>query len=420
MRLKIIFIKLSILLPLTAAPQFLFAKPDLCSKLLLTPVELTKADLELFKKSKTGPVLSGGVLSDDKNELINQWNVYFVRDGDQECYDSPIKLMVGLKERLNTIAARRMALGDVHHPLQIFFICGSINYGPTSQLGEKYDKEIPLDNKVSRGTSAFYDIRYGMLLKNNKSFRRYNFGKESAVIFLSDGDTLQGSTWSNDWALAHEIGHATLFPYLGVPKYFQEAVADFKAYLTTGKTGTTYLSERDVDNPQYKTIDDFFMNFASLANDYQIGAMFAHFLYAFSEKQKQLRQKPSVNHLIYRAMELLSESSPHIKHTGSFITYQFQERYSKDDALRVLNFLASATIQWSLEQSMPRELTRWMCYRWTQHVGVDGPFKRYRVYTHSNDGKKILDYSEKKLSRKKIPAQWSSCEDLFLQIDTMN
>lgn len=388
----------------------------LCDQLLKGPVQLTKEDLELFKKSKTEPVLSGGVLpdadflrynEDKKGQLVNQWHVYFIRIGQQECYDSPTRTMIGLKERLNAIAARRMAMNDVHHPLRLFFVCGEVQIAKPSQVSSEFDKETVYDQKSKRGENAFFDIAYGLTVRDTRSFRRYKFGQESAIILLGDGNQFDSSGWNDDFITGHEIGHATEFSFLGVPKYFSEGQSDFKAYLISGQAQTAHRigAERNPTDPQYKTIDDFFTNFSRTADNYQVGAMFAHFLYLVHEKQKALKIKYFMASLLHRTMELLSESPLHVKSEGEYTTFQLQDKYNKDDVMKVFNFIASVTVQASIENKMPPEMTRWMCYNWTEYFGVKGPFKRYQGTYDSDDEKKL-----------KIPKTWKDCDDLMVKI----
>lgn len=402
---------------------------SICARFLNGPVQLTVKDVELFHKSKKGPVLSGGVLPDekylkfdsshDKNKLVNEWHVYFIRNDFEKCYDSPSRAMIGLKERLNAMAARRLAVGDVHHPLRIFFVCGKIHYDNPSPFGKDHDKDQLFNDVHERGSNSFFDITYGLLIKDRHSFVRHSFGKESAVIFLSDGDAYGQSAWSDDFIAGHEVGHAASFNYLGTPKYFNEGQADFKAFLNSGKTTTTHYlgSDRDIADPQYKTIDDFFDNFSRVADNYQIGSMLAHYFYALWQKQKQMGIDIRMNSMFYRVMSLMTEASPLVAHDGAYVTIKTQDKYKKEDAQKALNLMASMTLQWSLEQKLPREVTRWMCYRWTEYVGVKGPFKRYRIYESPQTGRRRLDFSEKQYSRIKIPAEWNSCDHLFEQID---
>ena len=390
-----------------------------CDQVLRKSVQLTKEDLALFKKSEKEPVLSGGVEPTKeaiqqlntykKGDLLNQWHVYFIRIGDQECFDSPSKTMIGLKERLNKIAQRRMELNDVHHPLRLFFVCGEANIAAPSGISDNFDKETFQDKQVKRNTTAFFDILYGLIVREKDSYRKYNFGTQSAILFLSDGSDLQRSTWDDDFALGHEIGHATEFNHLGWPRYFSEGQADFKGYLTSGHQRSSHVigPERDVSDPQYKTIDDFFNNYSHAADNYQIGAMFAHFLYLVHEKQKEMNMKRFVNFLLFRSLLLLQEASPFVKTDGETISYKKQDKYTKEDAQRVFNFLASVTMQISIEENKPKEMTRWLCYKWTEYFGVAGPFKRY---TSPED----LDETKKR--SRKVPTEWKDCEDLMSKI----
>ena len=413
----------SLLFPICAAHA------NLCDKLVRKPVVLNAQDFELFEKSKTAPVLSGGIIAEKdgynhkKGDLVNEWHVYFIRNESQSAYDSPTKTLIGLKERLNAIAKRRADAGDFGYPLSLFFISGEVLYDRSSRISDKLDKQQPFLYQAGRHKNIFFGVEYSVLFKVNGEFRKYQFtgpkkrgrgtlARQTAIILLGDGDGANGSGWQDDFTVGHEIGHGTSFNYLGTPKYFNEGQADFKAFLYTNKTTFDGGPERDIADPSLKTPANFFVTFAKSADNYQLGSMFAHYLYGLWQHQKAMGWNLNFDSMFYRMMSLLDNASPHVKHEGAYINYNFQERYGRIEAIKALNFLASTMIQWSVERQLPFEVTQWMCNRWLLYMGVPGPFKRYRLGHVSEDGERTLEYIEERYNDLKFPDEWNTCEDL--------
>lgn len=391
-----------------------------CERVMLSAKEQTAADARLFKRSLTAPVLEGGVRVEGSllrrnsrlkpNELGNKWAVYFVGDTSEGCFDNPAEVMVGLKERLNKIAGRRAELWDVSWPLKIFMFCGHVQIFRPSGLGDFSEHGEVLTPR----TSAYVGHHYNLRVKAGQNILDYNFAKQSKVIFLGAGDETTPSAWRDDFVIAHEIGHGTQYLGLFAPRFYKEGHADFKAAILSGQTKFSFPDGvlRDVSNPAYKNIDEFYSTFDKIADSYQVGSIMAYVWYQVWLKMRDMFVDDKLAAMETRVGDLVSNEAQHIKHEGEYVVVNEQKTFAKKHAQNALQFVASSMMQSAVEQQLPTVMIKFICDEWVK-AGIRGPFRRTRMHTRPAGEEPSLAHHEEKWNNLRIPDTWNTCADLM-------
>ncbi len=413
-RIAQIAVFLALIVPAAAS-----GSKDPCEKLMLSAKEQTLADANLFLRSMTKPVLEGGVRIEPKrlrqygrlkpNEHGNKWSVYFVGDLSEGCFDNAADVMVGLKNRLNRLAARRAELWDVGWPVKFFMHCGSVQVFKPSPFGG-FNEE---GEKIGSNTSAYLGHHHEIRVRAGANVLDYKFQKQSVIIFLGAGNETTPSAWRDDFVIAHEIGHATQHLTFA-PKFYKEGHADFKAAILSGQTRFSYHEGvlRDVSNPAYKNVDEFFSKYAKIADSYQVGSMLAYVWYKVWLKMRDMFVDDKLASMETRIGDLVSNEAPHIKRDGEYLVIAKQETFKKNHAQNALQFVASSMMQSAVEQQLPTVLIKFICEEWVK-AGVRGPFQRHRMYTRPAGEEPSLAHHEEKWNTLRLPNTWNTCADLM-------
>lgn len=399
---------------------------NLCDLLFHREVKLEMPDLELFAQSKFGPVLSGGAIPNaatlarnpglSPEQMVNRWNVYFVR-GAGVCYDSPSAAAKVLKPQLDELARRRMENFDVRigETVELFLYCGA-------GVAESALTENPKVKHVEFLNSglSLYAGRYNNVTVNlGGRALHYRFPAEASLIFLSDGDSVKPSAWTDRFVAAHEIGHSST-PDQELREgflYFEEGMADFKAYRDTGIT--SYLwGGREMSSARYNTIPSYFDTYSERGTAHSFGAMLAYQFYMLWQRLQRIdpeRAPGLMDRYFKRLSDLLLSESPQV--TGEFsglkgVTSKWMF-YDRTVTTKITNFIAGSSMQWSIEEKMPIALTEWLCSSWKDVLGGDGHYARQRAHVMKDYRTFVLSPAEIAMDTTvRIPESWSSCQEL--------
>lgn len=390
----------------------------LCEKLLNHQQQPTEVDLLLFKKSKTTHVLSGAARATAENvkhdpnkhlregDLINRWYAYFI--GDQnDCFGSPTNTMDNLNTYMNILVQKQADSLNVHMPVHIFFMCSDGHYTFPTPSGNQY----PMSSKYSRIQNLTYSMHKSVILNLDEQVLRYQFDEASAVMMLGAGDHWNPSAWEDEYTLARELSFISKNPS-GAPKYYTDAMARFRAYQLTGKTNPGHESEMNIAKPPYASINSLFEDGHKIANTPQMATLYAHFLYKLENKMIEMNLTTKMESLLKRIEDLLSNAYTSKNHNSSTKEFKYSRDFARAQAEDVFNYLTSSTIQASIEQHLPFELTEWLCEEW-DFFGVKGPFARHRIYDKTSVTGRRLIKEEEKYNSIIMPDRWKNCDELY-------
>lgn len=402
------------------------AQQSLCELFMYESFPVSEGDRRLFNASQFGPVLSGSIKATP--EYIEKWqnmtgkkhafpwHVYFVGNKKEGVMDSPSKTIKGLRKRLNAILEKRMAMNEVSYPMQIFFFTGRIKVLLPNFFGDW----IPnLNSKPEESSFAFPNLLSGLRLEIDGRQYQYDFDRNSSVIFITAGTELVPSDWQDSFSIAHEMAHTTQFSnnsrYFS---FFYEARADFYGYATSGSEPEGPLMGGGIRSPladKGKSLDVYFKEFNPVATHHDLGSLISPIYWQTYGRLKEMGKESLMKGYFSRMESLLTSpnSSPWVKvHPGGGIEYAKYERLRLKEARAIFNFLASISMQWSVEESLPREFTEWIGKRW-EEAGARGPFLRYRATRANSDGEVFITHGEKSRDIVDLPEAWTSVQDLM-------
>ena len=393
-------------------PSFL-----LCEKILNQRQLITEVDHLLFKKSLTTHARSGAAKATaanaraDRQQLlkegdnVNRWYAYFIGDA-FDCFASPTSTMDQLDSRMNRLAQKQADMGIVRTPIHVFFMCSNADYNLMTPAGNQY----PISSYYSRTQNITYNLQSSLILRVDESVMRYHFDEPSAIAMIGAGDNYTPSSWNDDFIIAREMSYVTPATP-DVPKYYREAIGSLRAFQLTEKAKPDFEDqEADIENPAYGSIYSFFEDGHKLANQPQMATLYASFLYQLWNKMSEMHLQTKVDELFKRVENLLSNAYTSRNNSTSATEFRYSTAFTRKHAENIFNFLASVSIQASVEQNLPFELTEWMCDKW-EFFGVKGPFRRHRIYKQGS-GRQVIE-SEKKYNSLLFPDTWIDCDDLI-------
>lgn len=383
----------------------------LCEKLLNQRAEITAIDMLLIKKSRYAPVASGHAVAPAGGDLVNRWYAYFVCE-EHDCFASPTATMDNLTSRLNRIVQKQADMGHYLNPVQIFFMGSNANYSLSNPTGSQF----PVSNVYSRNQNLSYGMQMSLGLRTTDKPipSNYHFHEPSSVVFIGAGDNWNPSHWSDDFTLAKELSSLVWMSH-DLPKYYREGLSSFRAYQLTGLTKPGIENDMNIAKPHYDSIYSMFEDGHQTVNNFQIGVLYANFFYKLWRQMSALDLQPEdMEKIIERVQNLLNNA--YISKTNNTIKrYKFLTTFSERHAQDVFNFLAATSIQASVEQNLPFELTEWLCEEWN-FFGVQGPFSRHRIYNESDvTGRKLIPYEEQFHSLI-FPDRWKNCDELYATV----
>lgn len=403
-------------LPAMAAKK---VTPPLCQSLLHVPSVWTSVDYELVEKSRNGPVLSGYAHPTTQyvkrwggkvTDKVNEWHLYFIADESQPCFDSPSETVKKVKPLFDRVATKAALSQEIFGPLHIFMTCQDFKFSIPLAMPGKWSEESDEVFKIFGG--AAIKSSQGIRIRIGDRIQEFDFGDHSPIIILKAGDEKIGSTWQDEFVMAHEAAHQTEHNSF-LPKYFKEARADFRAAVNSGRTASPLLgSERDVANPEFRNLDEFFSKISPTASYQQLGSFIAYSFFKMWPHIQAYNLEHSSHWFFQRLMNLIKFESEDMVRDGMNHFPADKVSYSKAEVIRRMNFIAGISMQVSVEQGWPLEVTKKICDQWSP-LGVRGPFKRVRIHDVKRDGTRVLGDYDDEFKNLHFPEQWNTCADLI-------
>ncbi len=389
----------------------------LCEKILNQQRILTEVDALLLKKSYTSPVRSGSAKATaqnvkmDRHQLlkegdpVNQWHAYFIGDL-MDCFASPTTTMDSLEPRMNNLAQRQADLGIVRSPMHVFFMCSDANYNLVTPAGNQYR----MSSVYKRTQNLTCNLQSSLILKVDERVMQYNFDTPSAITMIGAGDHYHSSSWDDDFTLAREMSYVTSGT-TDTQRYYREALGNLRAFQLTGKTKPDHENEEvDIAKPAYSSIYSFYEDGHPFANHSQMATLYASVLYQLWNKMSEMHLQTKADDLIKRVETLLNNAYTSRNKNTSITEFKYSPLFTRKHAEEIFNFLASTSIQASIEQKLPFELTEWLCDKW-EFFGVNGPFRRQRIY-EKGAGRQVTK-AEEQYNSAFLPDTWKNCDELI-------